>query len=65
MHSRIEKHRTEILTIAARHGIRDVRVFGFLPNEERSQRGNCMIREQHDAAVSHSPSRVLSLPRVA
>ena len=34
MHSLIEQHRTEILTVAARHRIRDVRVFGSMPRGE-------------------------------
>ncbi len=34
MHVLIEQHRTEILAIAERHGIRDVRVFGSMARSD-------------------------------
>ncbi len=51
MHSLIEQHRTEILAIAARHGIRDVRVFGSMA------RGDADETSDLDLLVSLPPQR--------
>ena len=40
MHSLIKQHRTEILAIAARHGIRDVRVFGSMARGDAVETGD-------------------------
>ena len=51
MHFVIEQHRAEILAIAARHGIRDVRVFGSMA------RGNADDASDVDLLVSLPPQR--------
>lgn len=51
MHSLIEQHRSEILAIAARHGIRDVRVFGSMA------RGDVGETSDVDLLVSLPPQR--------
>ena len=51
MHFVIEQHRAEILAIAERHGIRDVRVFGSMA------RGNADDASDVDLLVSLPPQR--------
>ena len=51
MHPLIEQHRTEILALAARHGIRDVRVFGSMA------RGDASDASDVDLLVSLPPER--------
>ena len=51
MHSLIEQHRSEILAIAARHGIRDVRVFGSMARGDADETGDV------DLLVSLPPQR--------
>ena len=51
MHVLIEQHRTEILAIAERHGIRDVRVFGSMA------RGDADETSDLDLLVSLPPQR--------
>ena len=51
MHSLIKHHRSEILTIAERHGIRDVRVFGSMA------RGDGDETSDVDLLVSLPPQR--------
>ena len=51
MHSLIEQHRTEILAIAERHGIRDVRVFGSMARGDADETGDV------DLLVSLPPQR--------
>ena len=51
MHFVIEQHRAEILAIAERHGIRDVRVFGSMA------RGNADHASDVDLLVSLPPQR--------
>ena len=51
MHSLIERHRSEILAIAARHGIRDVRVFGSMARGDADETGDV------DLLVSLPPQR--------
>ena len=51
MHSLIEQHRTEILAIAKRHGIRDVRVFGSMARGDADETGDV------DLLVSLPPQR--------
>ena len=51
MHFLIEQHRAEILAIAERHGIRDVRVFGSMA------RGNADDSSDVDLLVSLPPQR--------
>ena len=51
MHPLIENHRTEILALADRHGVRDVRVFGSMA------RGDADDASDVDLLVSLSPER--------
>ena len=51
MHPLIENHRTEILALADRHGVRDVRVFGSMA------RGDADEASDVDLLVSLSPER--------
>ena len=51
MHILIEQHRMEILAIAKRHGIRDVRVFGSMARGDADDAGDV------DLLVSLSPQR--------
>ena len=51
MHSLIENHRTEILALADRHGVRDVRVFGSMA------RGDADDASDVDLLVSLSSGR--------
>ncbi len=51
MHSLIDQHRSEILAIAARHGIRDVRVFGSMARGDADETGDV------DLLVSLPPQR--------
>ena len=51
MHILIEQHRMEILAIAERHGIRDVRVFGSMARGDADDAGDV------DLLVSLSPQR--------
>ncbi len=51
MHALIEQHRTEILAIAERHGIRDVRVFGSMARGDADETGDV------DLLVSLPPQR--------
>lgn len=51
MHPLIEKHRTEILALAERHGVRDVRIFGSMA------RGDANDVSDVDLLVSLSPGR--------
>ena len=51
MHSLIEQHRSEILAIAARHGIREVRVFGSMARGDAGETGDI------DLLVSLPPQR--------
>lgn len=51
MHPLIEKHRTEILALAERHGVRDVRIFGSMA------RGDANDASDVDLLVSLSPGR--------
>ena len=51
MHVLIEQHRTEILAIAERHGIREVRVFGSMA------RGDADDASDVDLLVSLPPQR--------
>ena len=51
MHPLIENHRTEILALAVRHGVRDVRVFGSMA------RGDPDEASDVDLLVSLSPDR--------
>ena len=51
MHPLIENHRTEILALADRHGLRDVRVFGSMA------RGDADDASDVDLLVSLSPER--------
>jgi len=51
MHSLIEQHRSEILAIAARHGIQDVRVFGSMARGDAGETGDV------DLLVSLPPQR--------
>ncbi|MCY4375382.1 MAG: nucleotidyltransferase family protein [Spirochaetaceae bacterium] len=51
MHGLIEQHRTGILAIAERHGIRDVRVFGSMA------RGDADETSDLDLLVSLPPQR--------
>ena len=51
MHSMIERHRAEILAIAKRHGIREVRVFGSMA------RGDADATSDVDLLVSLPPER--------
>ena len=51
MHPLIEKHRTEILALAVRHGVRDVRIFGSMA------RGDANDTSDVDLLVSLSPGR--------
>ena len=51
MHFLIEQHRSEILAIAARHGIRDVRVFGSMARGDAGETGDV------DLLVSLPPQR--------
>lgn len=51
MHPLIEKHRTEILALAERHGVRDVRIFGSMA------RGDANDTSDVDLLVSLSPGR--------
>ena len=51
MHFLIKQHRTEILAIAERHGIRDVRVFGSMA------RGDADGTSDVDLLVSLPPQR--------
>ena len=51
MHPLIENHRTKILDLAERHGVRDVRVFGSMA------RGDADDASDVDLLVSLSPER--------
>ena len=51
MHSLIEQHRDEILALAERHGVRDVRVFGSMA------RGDADDASDVDLLVSLPPER--------
>lgn len=51
MHSLIEQHRAEILALAERHGVRDVRVFGSMA------RGDADDASDVDLLVSLPPER--------
>ncbi|MCY4587848.1 MAG: nucleotidyltransferase family protein [Bryobacterales bacterium] len=51
MHPLIENHRTKILDLADRHGVRDVRVFGSMA------RGDADDASDVDLLVSLSPER--------
>ena len=51
MHPLIEAHRTEILALAERHGVVDVRVFGSMA------RGDADADSDVDLLVSLSPGR--------
>ena len=51
MHALIEKHRAEILALAERHGVRDVRVFGSMA------RGDADDLSDVDLLVSLPPER--------
>ena len=51
MHSLIEQHRDEILALAERHGVRDVRVFGSMA------RGDADDLSDVDLLVSLPPER--------
>ena len=51
MHPLIEEHRTDILEIARRHGLRDVRVFGSMA------RGDASETSDVDLLVSLPPDR--------
>ncbi len=51
MHSLIDQHRSEILAIAARHGVRDVRVFGSMARGDAGEAGDV------DLLVSLPPQR--------
>ena len=51
MHPLIENHRTEILALADRHGLRDVRVFGSMA------KGDADDASDVDLLVSLSPER--------
>ena len=51
MHSLIEQHRNAILSIAERHGIRDVRVFGSMARDDADDTSDV------DLLVSLPPQR--------
>lgn len=51
MHPLIEQHRAEILALAERHGVRDVRVFGSMA------RGDAHDASDVDLLVSLPPER--------
>ena len=51
MHSLIEQHRDAILSIAERHGIRDVRVFGSMARDDADDTSDV------DLLVSLPPQR--------
>ena len=51
MHSLMEDHRSEILALAERHGIRDVRVFGSMAREDADDASDV------DLLVSLAPGR--------
>lgn len=51
MHALIEQHRAEILALAERHGVRDVRVFGSMA------RGDADDLSDVDLLVSLPPER--------
>lgn len=51
MHALIEQHRAEILALAERHGVRDVRVFGSMA------RGDADDASDVDLLVSLPPER--------
>ena len=51
MHSLIEQHRAEILALAERHGVREVRVFGSMA------RGDADDASDVDLLVSLPPER--------
>jgi len=51
MHPLIEEHRAEILTLAARHGVRDVRIFGSMARDDADDASDV------DLLVSLSPGR--------
>jgi predicted nucleotidyltransferase len=51
MHPLIEQYREELLAIAARHGIRDVRVFGSMIRDDASEDSDV------DLLVSLPPGR--------
>lgn len=51
MHPVVERHRTQILAIAARHGVSDVRIFGSMAREDASEGSDV------DLLVSLPPGR--------
>ena len=51
MHPLIERHRTEILALAERHGVRDLRVFGSMA------RGDATDASDVDLLVTLPPDR--------
>ena len=51
MHPLMEDHRSEILALAERHGIRDVRVFGSMAREDADDASDV------DLLVSLAPGR--------
>lgn len=51
MHPLIEEHRAEILTLAARHGVRDVRIFGSMSRDDADDASDV------DLLVSLPPGR--------
>lgn len=51
MHPLIEEHRAEILTLAARHGVRDVRIFGSMARDDADDASDV------DLLVSLPPGR--------
>ena len=51
MHPLIEEHRAKILTLAARHGVRDVRIFGSMARDDADDASDV------DLLVSLPPGR--------